>query len=163
MFTSKLITQISGNHSDFRCAWIAAINLLQTDLDKSWNYLWYWYVRAGVSAPVMHPRSGVPVWDYSFETIHLKPRSFETTTFETTFIRDLLIRDHFIWNHDILRPVHLRPHSHETSSFGTTVIWDHIHLRTQSFETALIWDHIHWRPHSFETTFIWDHIQCTPR
>jgi len=31
-----------------------------------------------------------------FETIHMRSRSFETTTFETTFILGLLISDHFI-------------------------------------------------------------------
>jgi len=30
------------------CARIATINLFQTDLDKSWNYLWYWHVRESV-------------------------------------------------------------------------------------------------------------------
>ena len=38
----------------------------------------------------------------SFETINLRPHSFETTTFETTFILDL-----FIWDRVFLRPVHL--------------------------------------------------------
>ena len=53
------------------CAPIASIGLFQVDIDKSWNYLWYCYVkdtcapvappqRSGGSAPVMHPRSGVP-------------------------------------------------------------------------------------------------------
>jgi len=98
------------------------------------------------------------IWGHSFETIHLKPRSFETTTFETTFIWDLFIWDPFIWDH-----VDLRPHS-----FQTTFIWDHIHLRphsfeTTSFETTFIWDHIllrllHLRPHSFKATFTWDYI-----
>jgi len=103
----------------------------------------------------------------SFETIHLRPSLFETTTFETTFIWDLFIWDHFIWDHVHLRPVHLRSHSFETFSFETTFIWHHSHLRPQSFETTLIWDffiwdHIHLRPHSFETTVIWDHIYLRP-
>ena len=89
----------------------------------------------------------------SFETIHLRPSLFETTTFETTFIWDLLIWDLFVWDHIHLRHFYLRPHS-----FETTVIWDHSHLRPHSFETAVIWDRSHLRPHSFETTFIWDRI-----
>jgi len=51
---------------------IASINLFQVDFDKSWNYVWYCYMKGtcapvalsksrGGSAPVMHPRSGVPV------------------------------------------------------------------------------------------------------
>jgi len=28
------------------CARIAAINLFEVDLDNSWNYLWYYYLRA---------------------------------------------------------------------------------------------------------------------
>jgi len=52
---------------------IAAINLFQVDLDKSWNYLWYCYARgfvpplpsfqtAGDSVPsrTTVPASGVP-------------------------------------------------------------------------------------------------------
>jgi len=35
MLTSKLIREIIENHSEFWCARIAAINLLQIDLDKS--------------------------------------------------------------------------------------------------------------------------------
>jgi len=57
-------------------AQLAAMNLFQVDLDKSWNCLWYCYVRAPVpplpslskgmgSVPVMHPRSRVP--DYKKE------------------------------------------------------------------------------------------------
>jgi len=77
------------------------------------------------------------IWDHLFETINLRPRSFETTTFETTFhLRLIHLRPL------CLRPVHLRP----------------VHLRPRSFETTFIWDHIHLRPHSFEATFIWDYI-----
>jgi len=105
----------------------------------------------------------------SFETIHLRPHSFETTIVETTFIWDLFIQEHFIWDHVLLRPVHLRLRSHETFSFETTFIWDHSHLRPRSFETTVIWDHVHLRPHSFETTVIWDQgrnqerANCLPR
>ena len=106
-------------------------------------------------------------WDqlisgHSFETIYLRPHSFQTTTFETRFIWNLFIRDHFIWDYVLLRPVHLRLRSFETFSFETTFIWDYSHLRPHSFETTFIWDHIHLRPHLFETTFIWDHIHLRP-
>jgi len=94
----------------------------------------------------------------SFETIHLRPRSFETTVIWDLFIWDLFIWDLFIWDHVHMRLLHLRPRS-----FETTLIWHHIDLRPQSFQTTLIWEHIrlrplHLRPHSFETTFIWDCI-----
>jgi len=115
---------------------------------RKWTW-WKWMKR-------FHDYWDQFIWDHSFETIHLGPRSFDTTTFETTFIWDLFIWDHFIWDHVHLRPFHLRPHSFETFSFETTFIWDHMHLRPQSFETTVIWDHSHLRPHSFETTFIWD-------
>jgi len=99
-------------------------------------------------------------WDqlisgHSFETIYLRPHSFQTTTFETssfetysyetTSFETTFIWDFFNWNH-----IHLR-----LQSFETTFIWHHTHLRPQSFETTFIWDHIHLRPYSFETTFIW--------
>ena len=54
---------------------MAAINLFQVDLDESWYYLLYCYVRAtvprrfpppfkwrGSGAPIMHPLSGVPAF-----------------------------------------------------------------------------------------------------
>jgi len=43
---------------NFRCARIAAILLFQTDLDKSWNYLWYWYVGASVPPLTLSQRAG---------------------------------------------------------------------------------------------------------
>jgi len=73
MLTSKIITEILENFWNFVCARITAMNLFQVDLDKSWNYLWYCYVRAlvppfpppfqraGGAVPLhMHPCSGIP-------------------------------------------------------------------------------------------------------
>ena len=71
---------------------IASINLFQVDLDISWNYLWYCYVKGtcapvappfkgrGGSVPVMYPRSGVPVCSHrSYWSLLKTVRYFETS------------------------------------------------------------------------------------
>ena len=92
---------------------------------------WSKYTRHRQVVP-NNPPSTVP-WLLNLRPIHLRHRSFKTTTFETMITCD----------HVLLRPVHLRPHSHET-----------FHLRPRSVETTFIWHHIHLRTHSFEITFI---------
>ena len=54
MLTLKIITEIIEKYSELYGGRIAAINLFQDDLDKSWIFLWHCYVRALVS-PLPHP------------------------------------------------------------------------------------------------------------
>jgi len=54
MLTSKLVTEIIENHSEF---YVCAVNFFQVDLDKSWNYVWYCYARAPVP-PLSKGREG---------------------------------------------------------------------------------------------------------
>jgi len=54
------MTEIMENHSQFLCVReTASINLFQVDFDKSWNYVWYCYMK-GTCAPVA-PVTPVPV------------------------------------------------------------------------------------------------------
>jgi len=81
----------------------------------------FWETVGGIWETVLVPQNTIKktlsmtIETNSFETIHLRPRSFDTTTFETTFKWDSFIRDSFIWDHVLLRPVHLKAHSFVTT------------------------------------------------
>jgi len=69
------------------------------------------------------------IWNHLFETIDLRPCSFDTP--------------HGIWDH-----IHLRPRSSENTLIETICIWDRIHIK------FFIWDHIDFTTTLIETTLI---------
>ena len=92
MLTSKIITEIIENNSEFS-VWANSYNkLFKVDLDKPWNYLWYCYQKA------RHPLQ--PFWKVRGETPPLScvPAEFTVWHFATKFateIRKALNVNHF--------------------------------------------------------------------
>jgi len=85
MLTSKIIAEIieKKNILNFLGARIAAINLLQCDLDKPWHYLWYSYEKAPL--PPLPPfwkgrRDNFPALRRPWLTMCVKFRSYGWST-----------------------------------------------------------------------------------